>query len=136
MTDGVVLGISGWFTPHGELYHEEGRTIDEIAAADWGTLLDHADSIGFFTRPEPQRPLLDARIFHVTITSGDRSRVLAVNDPFEAPELAMLVRLTRRAMRDRLVLTPDMLNEQQLEAIRTAVVRIRSGDDEGVDQGT
>lgn len=35
MIDGVVLGISGWFTPHGELYHEEGRAIDEIAAADW-----------------------------------------------------------------------------------------------------
>jgi hypothetical protein len=93
-------------------------------------------SIGFFTRPEPQRPAPDARIFHVTITSGDRSRELAVNDPFEAPELAMLIRLTRRAMRDRLVLTPDMLNERQLEAIRTAVVRHRAGDDEAADQGT
>ena len=136
MTDGVVLGISGWFTPHGELYHEDGRTIDEIAAADWATLLDHADGIGFFTRPEPQRPAADARIFHVTITSGNRTRTLAVNDPFEAPELALLIRLTRRAMRDRLVLTPDMLNERQLDAIRTAVVRHRAGDDEEVDQGT
>lgn len=136
MTDGVVLGISGWFTPHGELYQQEGRTIDEIAAADWMTLLAHADSIDFITRPEPQRPAPDARIFHLTITFGDQSRDLAVNDPFEAPELAMLIRLTRRAMRDRLVLTPDMLNEQQLEAIRTAVGRHRAGDDEEADQGT
>lgn len=123
MTDGVVLGISGWFTPHGELYHEEGRTIDEIADGDWATLLDHADSINFFTRSEPARPTPDARIFHLTITSGERLRELAVNDPFEAPELAMLIRLTRRAMRDRLVLTPEMLNEQQLEALRMPLVR-------------
>ena len=123
MTDGVVLGISGWFTPHGELYHEEGRAIDEIATADWAALLAHADHIGFFTRPEPARPAPDARIFHLTITSGERSRELAVNDPFEAPEFAMLIRLTRRAMRDRLVLTPEMLNQQQLEALRMPLVR-------------
>lgn len=43
MTDGVVLGVSGWFTPHGELYHEDERMVDEIAAADWTTLLDHAE---------------------------------------------------------------------------------------------
>lgn len=32
----------------------------------------------------------------------------------------MLMRLTRRAMRDRVVLTPDMLTEQQLTAMRPA----------------
>ena len=122
MTDSVVLGISGWFTPHGELYHEEGRTIDEIAAADWAALLAHANRIGFFTRSEPARPAPHAPTFHLTITSGERSRELAVNDPFEAPELAMLIRLTRRAMRDRLVLTPEMLNEQQLVALRAPLV--------------
>ncbi|VVS96978.1 hypothetical protein SPHINGO391_120023 [Sphingomonas aurantiaca] len=120
MTDVITLAISGWFTPHGTLYHEEGRTLDEIAPEDWSNLLAHADAIDFFTRADPALPASDARIFHLTITAGERSRELAVNDPFEAPELALLIRLTRRAMRDRLVLTPDMLNEQQLEAIRTA----------------
>lgn len=129
MTDGVVLGISGWFTPYGELYHEEGRTIDEIAAVDWATLLAHADRIGFFTCPESQRPAPEARIFHVAITSGDRSRELAVNDPFEAPELAMLIRLTRRALRDRLVLGPETLTEQQLEALRAPLVRNGTDDE-------
>jgi hypothetical protein len=56
MTDGVMLGVSGWFTPHGDLYHEEGRTLDEIAAADWSALLAQADRIDFFTRPEPEQP--------------------------------------------------------------------------------
>ena len=121
MTDGVTLGVSGWFTPHETLYHEEARTIDEIATDDWANLLAHADAIGFFTRPDPPLPAPDARIFHLTITSGKRSCELAVNDPFEAPELALLIRLTRRAMRDRLVLTPDMLNEQQLDALRASL---------------
>lgn len=121
MTDGVILGVSGWFTPHGELYHEEGRRLDDIAAEDWATLLAHADSVDFFKRPEPQAPASDARIFHVTINSGALSRELAVNDPFEAPELAMLIRLVRRALRDRLVLTPDTLTDQQIEAIRATL---------------
>lgn len=63
-------------------------------------------------------------------------RELAINDPFQAPELAMLIRLTRRAMRHRLMLTPDMLSERKLDAIRTAVVPLRAGDDEAGDQGT
>jgi len=44
-----------------------------------------------------------------------------VNDPFEAPELAFLIRLTRRAMRDRLVLTPETLSEEALEALRASL---------------
>ena len=104
MTDGVVLGVSGWFTPQGELYHEEGRTIDEIAAEDWAGLLAHADRIGFFTRREPERPPPEARIFHLTIRSGERSRELAVSNPFEAPDLARLISLTRKCLRDRQVM--------------------------------
>lgn len=123
MTDVITLGISGWFTPHGTLYHEEGRTLDEIAPEDWSNLLAHADAIDFFTRPDPAWPALEARIFHLTITDGERSRELAVNDPFEAPELAFLIRLTRRAMRDRLVLTPETLSEEALEAYGQACVR-------------
>ena len=121
MTDVITLGISGWFTPHGTLYHEEGRTLDEIAPEDWSNLLAHAESINFFTRAEPALPAPDARIFHLTITAGERSRELAINDPFEASELALLIRLTRRAMRDRLVLTPETLSEEALEALRASL---------------
>lgn len=121
MTNAVTLGISGWFTPHGTLYHEEGRRLDEIAPEDWSNLLAHADMIDFFTRPDPALPAPEARIFHLTITAGDRSRELAVNDPFEAPELAQLIRLTRRAMRDRQVLTHAMLTDDELVAMRAAL---------------
>ena len=98
MTDGVRLGISGWFTPHEILYHEESRRLDEIAPEDWSNLLAHADIIHFFTRRE-----------------------LAVNDPFEVPELAQLIRLTRRAMRDRQVLTHAMLTDDELVDLRAAL---------------
>lgn len=116
--DGLILGVSGWFTPHGVRYHEEARTIDQIAPEDWAALLAHADTIGFFTRPEPSAVASDARIFHVTITAGERSRELAMHDPYEAPELAMLIRLTRRAMRDRIVQRIAKLDEQQLAALQ------------------
>lgn len=117
---GVTLSVSGWFTPHGVRYHEEARTTDRIALEDWLALLAHADAIGFFTRPEPSAAASDARIFHVTITAGDRSRELAVHDPFETPELAMLIRLTRRVIRDRIVQRTAMLDAQQLTASRAA----------------
>lgn len=121
MTDAVRLGISGWFTPHGILYHEEGRRLDEITSEDWSNLLTHADVIDFFTRPDPALPAPEARIFHLTVAAGNRSRELAVNDPFEAPELAELYRLTRRAMRDRQVLTHAMLTDDELVAMRAAL---------------
>lgn len=123
MTNAVTLGISGWFTPHGILYHEEGRRLDEITPEDWSNLLAHADAIDFFTRPDPALPAPEARIFHLTITAGERSRELAVNDPFEAPELAMLIRLVRRALRDRLVLSPETLSDEAIAAIRASVPR-------------
>lgn len=121
MTNAVTLGISGWFTPHGTLYHEEGRRLDEIASEDWSNLLAHADAIDFFTRPDPALPAPEARIFHLAITAGNRSRELAINDPFEVPELAQLIRLTRRAMRDRQVLTHAMLTDDELVDLRAAL---------------
>lgn len=123
MIDGVILSVSGWFTPHGVRYHEEARPTDRIAPEDWVALLAHANAIGFFTRPEPAAATFDARTFHITITAGDRSRELAVNDPFEAPELAMLIRLTRRAIRDRIVQRTAMLDGQQLTALRASASR-------------
>ena len=67
------------------------------------------------------------RIVHLTITAGKRTRELAVNDPFEAPGLAHLIRLTRRALRDRQVLSPEMLDDVQLAALQDA--RDRDPDD-------
>ena len=123
MTNAVTLGISGWFTPHGTLYHSEGRRLDEIAPEDWSTLIAHADAIDFFTRPDPALPAPEARIFHLTIRAGDRSRELAVNDPFEAPEFAQLIRLTRRAMRDRVVQRVEAMDGETLAALRAASIR-------------
>ena len=123
MTNAVTLGISGWFTAHGTLYHEEGRRLDEITPEDWFNLVAHAYAIDFFTRPDPALPAADARIFHLTITAGERSRELAINDPFEAPELALLIRLARRAMRDRLVQRVEAMDGGTLAALRAVSTR-------------
>ena len=121
MTDVLVCGISGWFTPHGTRYHEDRRRLDQIAPEDWAALLVHAEAIGFFTRPEPGPAASDARIFHLTITAGERSRELAINDPFETPELARLITLTRRALRDRQVMTAATMSDEDLAAFRKAL---------------
>ena len=121
MTDVLVSGISGWFTPHGTRYHEDRRRLDQIATEDWAALLAHAEAIGFFTRPEPAPAASDARVFHLAITAGDRSRELAINDPFEAPELARLITLIRRALRDRQVMTAATMNDEGLAAFRLAL---------------
>ena len=120
MTDGIVVGVSGWFTPHGVRYHEDIRAVSEIAPADWSALLAHADEIGFFERPEPGPAGPSDRIFHLAITAGGRSRELAINDPFETPRLAHLIRLTRRSVNDRKVLTPQTLGDEAFAALLAA----------------
>lgn len=92
----------------------------EIALADWSALLEHADAIDFFDRPESAPAGPSDRIFHLAITAGNRSRELAINDPFETSELAHLITLTRRAMRDRQVLSPNMLDGVQFAASAAA----------------
>ena len=121
MTDVLVCGISGWFTPHGTRYHEDRRRLDQIAPEDWAALLAHAEAIGFFTRSEPRPAAADARVLHLAITAGDRSRELAINDPFETPELARLITLTRRALRDRQVMTAATMGDEDFAAFRTAL---------------
>lgn len=120
MTDGIVCGISGWFTPHGVGYHEDIRSVTDIAPADWSALLDHAEVIDFFERPESAPAGPSDRIFHLAITTGERSRELAINDTFETPELAHLIRLTRRVLNDRKVLTPDTLGDEAFAALLAA----------------
>jgi hypothetical protein len=47
VTDEIVPGISGWFTPHGVLYYKDIRSVTEIVPKDWTALLARADEIGF-----------------------------------------------------------------------------------------
>lgn len=126
--DGVVCGVSGWFSLRGVRYHEDVRSVSQIAPADWAALLDHADAIDFFDRPEPAPAGHSDRIFHLTITAGNRHRELAINDPFETPELAHLITLTRRAVRDRQVLSPEMLDDEQFAALATAWLDAQAAD--------
>lgn len=124
--EGLVVGASGWFTPHGVRYHEDRRRRDEIAPEDWAALLAHADSVDFFTRPDPAPPAPDARIYHLHIVSADRSRELAINDPFEAPELARLISLVRRCLRDREVITTETMSDE----LRASLMRgLQNGAD-------
>ena len=75
--------------------------MSQIAPAEWPALLGHADAIDFLGRPELAPAGPSNCIFHLAITAGNRSCELAINDPFETPELAHLITLTRRAMPDR-----------------------------------
>lgn len=43
---------------------EDIRSVLEIAPADWSALLEHADAIDFFNRPEPAPAGPSDRIFH------------------------------------------------------------------------
>jgi hypothetical protein len=81
-----------------------------------------------FDRPEPAPTGPSDRIFYLTITAGKRTRKLAINDPVEAPQLAHLIRLTRYALRDREVLSPEMLNDVQLAALQAALLDVRERD--------
>jgi len=118
--DRIVCSVSGWFRPHDVRYHEDVRSVSQIAPADWSVLLDHADAIDFFDRPEPAPAGPSDRIFHLTITAENRHCELTVNDLFETPGLARLIALTRRAVRDRQVLSPDMVEHVQFVALATA----------------
>ena len=126
--DGIVCGVSGWFSPHGVRYHEDVRSVSQIAPADWSALLDHADAIDFFNRPEPAPAGPSDRIFHLAITAANRHRELAVNDPFDTPGLAHLIALTRRAVRDRQVLSPETLDDVQFAALATAWLDAQAAD--------
>ena len=123
---GIVCGVSGWLSPPGVGYHKDIRSVLEIAPADWSALLEHADAIDSFDRSEPALAGPSDRIFHLAITAGNRSRELAINDPFETSELAHLITLTRRAMRDRQVLSPNMLDGVQFAASAAAWVGAQS----------
>ena len=81
--DGIVCGVSGWFSPHGVRYHQDVRSVSQIAPADWSALLDHADAIDFSRRSEPALAGPPDRISHLAITAGNRIPKLAINDLFK-----------------------------------------------------
>ncbi|MDR6790737.1 hypothetical protein J2Y58_004120 [Sphingomonas sp. BE138] len=100
----------------------------QVTPTDRSALLEHADAIGFFDRSEPASAGPFDRIFHLAIMAGNRSCELAINDPFETSELAHLITLIRRAMRDRQVLSPDMLNDVQFAALAAAWLDAQSAN--------
>jgi hypothetical protein len=71
---------------------------------------------------------LSERIFHLAITAGNRSRGLAINDPVKTSELAHPITLTRRPMRDRQVLLPNMLDGVQFAALAAAWLDAQSAN--------
>lgn len=96
-------------------------------AAGWSALLGHADAIDFFECPKPAPAGPSKRIFHLAITAGSRSCELAINDPFETPELAHLITLIRRAICDRQILSPDLLDDVRFVVLVAAWLDARAG---------
>jgi hypothetical protein len=82
----------------------------------------------FFDRSKPAPAGPSDRIFHLAITAGNRTRELAINDLFETSELAHLITLTRRAMRDRQVLLPNILDGVQFAALAAAWLDTQSAN--------
>lgn len=102
--------------------------MPQIAPADCSALLDHADAVCVFRRSEPTPAGPFDRIFYLAITVGNRHRELAINDPFELPELAYMIMLIQRAVRDSQVLSSNMLDEVQFVALATAWLDERAND--------
>ncbi|WP_230771832.1 hypothetical protein [Sphingomonas sp. Leaf4] len=88
--------------------------MSQIDPTSWSALLEHARSIDFFERPEPVLARPGDRIIHLRLTVDGRSRELAINDPYETPDLARLVSLVRRALNDRQVVTPETMSDEMI----------------------
>ena len=101
--------------------------MSQIAPAGWSALLGHANAIDFFERPEPALAGPSDPIFHFTITAENRTRKLAISEPYETPGLAHLITLTRRAVRNHQVLSPEMLNDVRFAALAAAWLDARAG---------
>jgi len=81
-----------------------------------------------FRSSEPTRARAFDRIFHFAITTGNRTRELAINEPLETPELAHLITLTQRAVYGRQVPLPDMLDDVRFAALAAAWVANPTND--------
>ncbi len=99
--DLVSLTISGGIAHFTGRAGERVRYLVDLEPALVAELLAAADACDFFTRPSPDEtaPVYpDARTYSVRLVYDGRSRVLTVPEPFEAPELAQLVRTVRRCL--------------------------------------
>ena len=76
------------------------------------------DRIFNWPGPTPAGP--SNRTFHRVIATGKQTRELGFNDPFVAPEIARLIRLTRYALCDPKVLSPKMLNDVRFAALQAS----------------
>lgn len=94
--------------------------MSQIASAVWPALLDHANAIDVFECLKQGRPGTSDCIFHLALTVGNRSRKLAIVIPLWTPELARLIALIQRVMRDRQLLSLDTLNDVRLTALAAA----------------
>jgi hypothetical protein len=102
-TGGDLVGV----TIFGGIAHfpsRAGERVRHLADLDptlVAVLLTAAEASDLFTCPDPNgaasfRP--DARTYSIRLVHGGHSRLLTVPEPFEAPELAQLVRTVRRCL--------------------------------------
>lgn len=102
--DLVGLTISGGIAHFPGRAGERVRHFADLDPTLVAELLTAAEASDFFTRPVPNgtapvRP--DARTYSIRLVHADHSRVLTVPEPFEAPELAQLIRTVRRCLSGR-----------------------------------
>ena len=97
----VGLAVSGGVAHLPGLTGERVRRLGDLPPALAAELLNAADTAAFFTRPDPAdiptRP--DTRAYHLRLSHGGRSRMLAVSEPCASPELRRLVRIATRCVR-------------------------------------
>ena len=94
--------------------------MEQIASADWSALLDHSNAIDVFECLNQGPPGPADCIFHLAVTVGNRSRKLAIVIPLWTAELAHLIALIQRVIRDRQLLSLDTLNDVKLTALAAA----------------
>lgn len=101
--DGELVGLA----VAGGIAHLPGRTgervrrLGDLSRALVADLLDAADAAAFFTRPDPPdiRTRPDTRTYHLRLSHGGRSRLLAISEPYASPELGRLVGIATSCVR-------------------------------------
>lgn len=80
---------------------ERVRRLGDLPSALVAELLDATEAAAFFTRPAPPdiptRP--DTRTYHLCLSHGGRSRMLAVFEPYALLELGRLIGIAIRCVR-------------------------------------
>lgn len=89
--------------------------MSEIAPADWSTLLNHVWAVDFFKRYEPLPAGSEYCVVHLRLTVDGRSCEMAINDPYETPNLV------RRVLNDRQVMTADTMRDDTIGILKAAL---------------